>query len=347
MTINLESFKKKNARNFCLGVSAAAKYVAAEHTCKLGLQTRYFYNSGKIFDNPSWNISHGICLDKSIKYLEETFKGINPEYLIVVVPDGLRVGKNKKAYLTNSYRKVLENAFYLSLENNFRILLLCINLNIIYIIYIMAAEQIQISYINTTSSGINMIASWIKLNHTENNFEKINYLTKYNSNPNIFISLKQYNVFFPTISLIFLGFTSISSLIIFYFCNLCYSKKNNYLNVTDTTYDNEKALNTTDNIDNIGGSIKRRKTLFKLFKAYNYFGFFICLLTGFIDINYNHISYALNGESVKYCLNNNCTIHLAEIKTLNTQKINRNLYHAEMNNLLHNQKLRLVQKVEA
>ena len=51
----------------------------------------------------------------------------------------------------------------------------------------MAAEQIQISYINTTSSGINMIASWIKLNHTENNFEKINYLTKYNSNPNIFI----------------------------------------------------------------------------------------------------------------------------------------------------------------
>ena len=76
MTINLESFKNKNPRNFCLGVSAAAKYVAAEHTCKLGLQTRYFYNSGKIFDNPSWNISHGICLDKSIKYLEETFKGI-------------------------------------------------------------------------------------------------------------------------------------------------------------------------------------------------------------------------------------------------------------------------------
>ena len=39
-------------------------------------QTRYFYNSGKIFDNPSWNISHGICLDKSIKYLEDTFEGI-------------------------------------------------------------------------------------------------------------------------------------------------------------------------------------------------------------------------------------------------------------------------------
>ena len=76
MTINLESFKKKNARNFCLGVSAAAKYVAAEHTCKLSLQTRYFYNSGKIFDNPSWNLSHGICLNKSIKYLKDTFEGI-------------------------------------------------------------------------------------------------------------------------------------------------------------------------------------------------------------------------------------------------------------------------------
>lgn len=198
----------------------------------------------------------------------------------------------------------------------------------------MVAEQLQISYINTTYSGINMIASWIKLNYTTNNNEKINYLTKYNSDPNIFISLTQYNFLFPTISLFFLGLTSISSLIIFYFCNLCYSKKNNYLNVTDS----EKALDTSrDNINNIDG-IKGRKTLFKLFKTYNYFGFFICLLTGFIDINYNHISYAPNGESIKYCLNNNCTIHLAQIKTLNTQNINRNLYHAEMNNLIPNQK---------
>ena len=54
-------------------------------------------------------------------------------------------------------------------------------------------------------------------------------------------------------------------------------------------------------------------------------------------MNYNHISYDVNGESIKYCLNNNCTIHIAQVKTLNTQKINRNLYHAEMNNLLHNQ----------
>ena len=52
---------------------------------------------------------------------------INPEYLIVVVPDGLRVGKNKKAYLTNSYRNVLRNAFDFSLKNNFRILLLPAN----------------------------------------------------------------------------------------------------------------------------------------------------------------------------------------------------------------------------
>ena len=144
----------------------------------------------------------------------------------------------------------------------------------------MVAEQLQISYINTTYSGINMIASWIKLNYTTNNNEKINYLTKYNSEPNIFISLTQYNLFFPTISLIFLGFTSISSLIIFYFCNLCYSKKNNYLNINDS----EKALDTSrDKINNTDG-IKGRKTLFKLFKTYNYFGFFICLLTGFIDI---------------------------------------------------------------
>lgn len=52
---------------------------------------------------------------------------INSKYLIVVVPDGLRVGKNKKAYLTNSYRNVLKNAFYFSLKNNFRILLLPAN----------------------------------------------------------------------------------------------------------------------------------------------------------------------------------------------------------------------------
>ena len=76
MTIDLNSFKKKNPRYVCLGVSSAAKYVAAEQTCKLNYQASYFYKSGKIFDNPSWNISHGICLEKSIKYLEDNFKGI-------------------------------------------------------------------------------------------------------------------------------------------------------------------------------------------------------------------------------------------------------------------------------
>jgi len=52
---------------------------------------------------------------------------LNPEYLIVVVPDGLRFGKEKKGYLTNSYRNVLKNAFNFSLKNNFRILLLPAN----------------------------------------------------------------------------------------------------------------------------------------------------------------------------------------------------------------------------
>ena len=61
----------------------------------------------------------------------------------------------------------------------------------------MVAEQLQISYINTTSSGINMITSWIKLNHTaNNNNEKINYLTKYNSHPNIFFLLRNIMFFF-------------------------------------------------------------------------------------------------------------------------------------------------------
>ena len=76
MTIDFNNFKKKNPRYFCLGVSSAAKYVAAEQTCKLSYQASYFYKSGKIFDNPSWNISHGICLEKSIKYLKENFRGI-------------------------------------------------------------------------------------------------------------------------------------------------------------------------------------------------------------------------------------------------------------------------------
>ena len=49
------------------------------------------------------------------------------EDLIVVVPDGLRIGRNNRPYLTNTYRKVLKRASLESKNFNLKILLLPAN----------------------------------------------------------------------------------------------------------------------------------------------------------------------------------------------------------------------------
>ena len=52
---------------------------------------------------------------------------ISNEYLLVVVPDGLRIGKKNKPYLTNTYRNVLNDAFNYSNKNHLKILILPAN----------------------------------------------------------------------------------------------------------------------------------------------------------------------------------------------------------------------------
>ena len=52
---------------------------------------------------------------------------MNTEYLLVVVPDGLRIGKKNKPYLTNTYRNVLKDAFDFSNKNHLKILILPAN----------------------------------------------------------------------------------------------------------------------------------------------------------------------------------------------------------------------------
>ena len=49
------------------------------------------------------------------------------EDLVVVVPDGLRIGRNNRPYLTNTYRKVLKRASLESKNFNLKILLLPAN----------------------------------------------------------------------------------------------------------------------------------------------------------------------------------------------------------------------------
>lgn len=52
---------------------------------------------------------------------------MNTKNLLVVVPDGLRIGKKNKAYLTNTYRNVLKDAFNYSKKNHLKILILPAN----------------------------------------------------------------------------------------------------------------------------------------------------------------------------------------------------------------------------
>ena len=55
------------------------------------------------------------------------FKKYSFKGLLVVVPDGLRLGKLNKSFLTNTYRNVLKKAFEESNKNKLKILLLPAN----------------------------------------------------------------------------------------------------------------------------------------------------------------------------------------------------------------------------
>ena len=74
------------------------------------------------------------------------------------------------------------------------------------------AEQIQLSYINTTNTGINMIVSWLRFNGSQPIY--INEIT-----------VNQYNTYYPVIGYFILFFLMFCGYINF---NLCASNHNDY-----------------------------------------------------------------------------------------------------------------------
>ena len=69
MAINLTDAKKKHHLYNCIAAANAAKYVADEYTCALGLQASYSHKPDRVFDNEEWHLNHSIAVEKSIEYL--------------------------------------------------------------------------------------------------------------------------------------------------------------------------------------------------------------------------------------------------------------------------------------
>ena len=69
-----------------------------------------------------------------------------------------------------------------------------------------SVEQIQLSYINTTDSGINMILSWVRFNGTQPLYIHEN-------------SLQQYNSYYPILGYFFLIAATFFSYTFFFLCN--------------------------------------------------------------------------------------------------------------------------------
>jgi len=76
MVINLTDAKKKHHLYNCIAAANAAKYVADEYTCALGLQASYSHKPDRVFDNEEWHLNHSIAVEKSIEYLKTNFPSI-------------------------------------------------------------------------------------------------------------------------------------------------------------------------------------------------------------------------------------------------------------------------------
>ena len=184
------------------------------------------------------------------------------------------------------------------------------------------AEQFQLSYINTTSSGINMIATWVRSNYSKNNVNYINNHYYSDSTDSNDPWLTNYNYTLPIHGFMILGmFTTCTG----FFYLLMFNTNNQSIDDKYVEIEKKKVC------------ISHRTTC-KFYKYFNIVGFLLCILSGFINVNYKKTIIDPYGESIKYCLDDDCKTNPAIIQQLNTKKINRNIYHSEMNNLLPNTK---------
>ena len=107
MAINLTDAKKKHHLYNCIAAANAAKYVADEYTCALGLQASYSHKPDRAFDNEEWfngmvGLSVPITKDNSVFFFLSTHTAKsrkNIEDLKKILPLMLNAGDNLKKIL--------------------------------------------------------------------------------------------------------------------------------------------------------------------------------------------------------------------------------------------------------
>lgn len=179
-------------------------------------------------------------------------------------------------------------------------------------------EQIQLSYINTTNSGINMIVSWIRFNGSQPiHFHEL--------------SMNQYNTYYPTIGFLILLFSTLGGFIGF---NICCTSKENYKILPGPNGNTKKY-----NVNHWKIYKKKYGDCFVFSGVFCYMlVLFAIVSSGFLFPKHKVIDYTAD-EFVKFCSINHyeeigCNINRATVKILKTTGYMRLLFNSEMNNLM-------------
>ena len=180
------------------------------------------------------------------------------------------------------------------------------------------AEQIQLSYINTTNTGINMIVSWLRFNGSQP--IHINEIT-----------VNQYNTYYPVIGYFILFFLMFCGYINF---NLCASNHNDY-KVLPGPGGHAKRYNV-----NHWKIVKAKRGNCLIFSGtFMFLILFISIAsTGFMFPLHKIIDYTAE-EYIKLCSIDyfdeiGCVTTLANLKILKTDEYTRLLFNSELNNLI-------------
>lgn len=187
-----------------------------------------------------------------------------------------------------------------------------------------SVEQIQLSYINTTDSGINMILSWVRFNGTQPLYIHEN-------------SLQQYNSYYPILGYFFLIATTFFSYTFFFLCNRGVKQETYKILPGPNGNSRKYAVNHWKIIKD------RRGNCFIFISSLLYFFLIVSIASlGFIYPKHIFINYTTD-EFVKICSIDyfnevGCIIKPANLKVLKTTEYTRLLFNTEMNNLISGSK---------
>lgn len=196
-------------------------------------------------------------------------------------------------------------------------------------------EQLQLSYINTTNHGINMIVTWVRLNSSEAVVSSNGVWDGFKNDPFLYLSAF---LFYSCCCLAFY----VTGTYCFKICHKTHRLNypgNKTHRVKPKENDIEAPLNhetvwyaENSNYQNIhkgnnNGAICVLSSLL------------CCLCLGVSSLSGNYFvrgfdMRVFDGETLRYCCENVChNTYNPDVVTLNTDNIYRNIYHAEMNNL--------------